>query len=175
MRIKIKSDVEFVKKECMSDEAIDWVSRMASRCGETVTDVHKLSGNKVKCTFSDGDWYYYTPDCLEESVILEKGKKYTVNGSTMLVVEFVEESENFVIFEGGIVFKKKGNTFTEYDPKPEFVKKEWNVEINSASVIVKCDGFSVAMFTRDGCNMIGSLPKSLGFTLDEDGAVKVVK
>ena len=63
----------------------------------------------------------------------------------------------------------------EKDHCPEFVKKEWNVEINSASVIVKCDGFSVAMFTRDGCDMIGRLPKSLGFTLDEDDAVKVVK
>ena len=57
----------------------------------------------------------------------------------------------------------------------EFVKKEWNVEINSASVIVKCDDFGVTMFTRDGCNMLGCLPKSLGFTLDEGGAVKVVK
>ena len=172
--MRIKSDVEFVKKECMSDDTIDWCSSMKCRCGEKVTDVKTINDTKVKCTFSDGDWYYYTPDCLEESVILEKGKKYTVNGSNASFA-FIEESENFAIFEGGIVFKKEGNTFTEYDPKPEFVKKEWNVEINSASVIVKCDGFSVAMFTRDGCNMIGSLPKSLGFTLDEDCAVKVVK
>lgn len=172
--MRIKSDVEFVKRECMSDDTIAWSDRMKYRCGSAVTEVTKISDNKVECTFSDGAWYYYTPACLEESVILEKGKMYTVNGSTDSF-EFLEESENFVIFEGGIVFKKEGNMFTEYDPKPEFVKKEWNVEINSASVIVKCDGFSVAMFTRDGCDMIGSLPKSLGFTLDEDDAVKVVK
>ena len=162
--MRIKSDCEGI-----------WMSEMADYCGQEVISYNVYRDGDYVCHFSNGGNWAYPPSCIEGLSTLEKGKKYTVNGSTMLVFEFVEESENFVIFEGSIVFKKKGNTFTEYDPKPEFVKKEWNVEINSASVIVKCDGFSVAMFTRDGCDMIGSLPKSLGFTLDEDDAVKVVK
>ena len=171
--MRIKSDVEFVKRECESNDTVEWCDIMERRCGENVSEVKKLNGTKVRCIFSDGDWYYYTPDCLEEYIILEKGKKYTIadNGAP---VTFVEEYENYAIFEGGIVFKKEGNTFTEYDPKPEFLKKEWRVEMNSASVIVKCGDFSVAMFTRNGCDMIGGLPKSLGFNLDEDDAVRVL-
>ena len=169
--MRIKSDVEFVKREC---EGI-WMSEMADYCGQEVISYNVDRDGDYVCHFSNGGNWAYPPSCIEGLSTLEKGKKYTVNGSTMLVVEFVEESENFVIFEGGIVFKKKGNTFTEYDPKPEFVKKDWNVEVNSTYVIVRCDDFSVAMFTRDGCDMIGGLPKSLGFTLDENDAVNVIK
>ena len=172
--MRIKNDVEFVKKECESNDTVEWCDIMERRCGEKVTDVKVLTDTKVKCTFSDGDWYYYTPACLEEDATLEKGKKYTINDG-INVFEFVEESENFAIFKDGYAIEKEGNTFTEYDPKPEFLKKDWRVEIHSTYVVVKCDGFSVAMVTRDGCSMIGGLPKSLGFTIDEDNAMNVVK
>lgn len=172
--MRIKSVVQFVKRECMSDEAIDWDSSMESRCGETVTEVMKLSDNKVKCTFSDGDWYYYTPACLEEGAILEKGKKYTINDG-INVFEFVEESENFAIFKDGYAIEKEGNTFTEYDPKPEFLKKDWRVDISEKYVDIKCGDFAVAMFSVEGCYMIKGLPERLGLKLDKDGAVKVVK
>ena len=168
--MRIKSDVEFVKREC---EGI-WMSEMADYCGQEVISYNVDRDGDYVCHFSNGGNWAYPPSCIEGLSTLEKGKKYTINDG-INVFEFVEESENFAIFEGGIVFKKEGNTFTEYDPKPEFLKKEWNVEINSTYVVVKCAGFNVAMFTRDGCYMIGGLPKSLGFTLDEDNAAKVVK
>ena len=172
--MRIKSDVEFVKKECMSDDTIDWCSSMKCRCGEKVTDVKTINDTKVKCTFSDGDWYYYTPDCLEESVILEKGKKYTINDG-IYVFEFVEESENFVIFEGGIVFKKEGNTFTEHDPKPEFLKMKWDVKVEDERVLVSCGNFFLFEIDKRGNRMVTSVSEALGLPLDDRGAVKVVK
>ncbi len=172
--MRIKSDMEFVKKACESDYSIGWDDSMEYRCGEKVTEVVVLTDTKVKCTFSDGEWWTYPSSCLTEDAMLEKGKKYTVNGSTDYF-EFIEESENFAIFEGGIAFKKDGNEFVEVEPETMFLKRKWNVEVNSTYVIVRCDDFSVAMFTRDGCDMIGGLPKSLGFTLDENDAVNVIK
>jgi hypothetical protein len=170
--MRIKSDVEFVKRACMSDDTIAWSDRMKYRCGSAVTEVTKISDNKVECTFSDGAWYYYTPACLEESVILEKGKMYTVNGSTDSF-EFLEESENFVIFEGGIVFKKEGNTFTGYDPKPEFLKKEWRVEKLKDDFVVYCGGFGICTIGERGLYPNKNISSSLGLPLDENGAVKI--
>lgn len=173
--MRIKSDVTFVEKECKSTESVGWCEEMARRCGERVTSVKNCADGMVKCNFADGDFWLYTPSCLEEeNTMLEKGKKYTVNGSTDSF-EFLEGSKNFAIFEGGIAFKKDGNEFVEVEPETMFLKRKWNVEVNSTYVIVRCDDFSVAMFTRDGCDMIGGLPKSLGFTLDENDAVNVIK
>ena len=175
--MRIKSDVEFVKRECMSDDSVDWTSSMECRCGETVTKVKKLSDNKVKCTFSDGDWYYYTPACLEEDVTLEKGKKYTIAAGEAPMT-FVEESENFAIFEGGFVVKKDGNEFVEVVPKvPGFLKKEWSVEVlpDPGMVRVLCGGFYVAEFTEHGLRHVGNLPKAFGFALDDRDAAKLVK
>ena len=168
--MRIKSDVEFVKREC---EGI-WMSEMADYCGKEVISYNVDRDGDYCCIFSDGHNWAFPSSCLTEDAMLEKGKKYTVNGSTDYF-EFIEESENFAIFEGGIAFKKDGNEFVEVEPETMFLKRKWNVEVNSTYVIVRCDDFSVAMFTRDGCDMIGGLPKSLGFTLDENGAVKVVK
>ena len=172
--MQIKSDVNFVMRECESDNSVEWADVMECRCGKAVTEVKKISDNKVKCTFSDGDWYYYTPACLEESVILEKGKMYTVNGSTDSF-EFLEESKNFVIFEGGIVFKKEGNTFVEV--APTYVDKKWEVRVNREKGIVDvmCDGTFIVMFDKSGCYMIKNVPESVGLPLNEDGAVKVIK
>ena len=172
--MRIKSVVQFVKRECMSDEAIDWDSSMESRCGETVTEVMKLSDNKVKCTFSDGDWYYYTPACLEEGAILEKGKKYTINDG-INVFEFVEESENFAIFKDGYAIEKEGNTFTEYDPKPEFLKMKWDVKVEDERVLVSCGNFFLFEIDKRGNRMVTSVSEALGLPLDDRGAVKVVK
>ena len=173
--MRIKSDVEFVKKECMSDDSIGWgEDSMECRCGETVTDVHKLSDNKVECTFPDGDWWYYTPACLTEDVMLEKGKKYTVNDSNDSF-EFIEESENFAIFEGGIVVEKEGNTFTEHDPKPEFLKMKWDVKVEDERVLVSCGNFFLFEIDKRGNRMVTSVSEALGLPLDDRGAVKVVK
>jgi len=169
--MRIKSVVQFVKRECMSDEAIDWDSSMESRCGETVTEVMKLSDNKVKCTFSDGDWYYYTPACLEEGAILEKGKKYTVNGSADSF-EFIEESENFAIFEDCIVFKKEGNEFAE--AAPDFLREVWDIDVRSETVSIRCGMYYICTITKDGAYMNHSVPKRFGLPLDENNAVKVV-
>ena len=170
--MRIKSVVQFVKRECMSDEAIAWDSSMESRCGETVTEVMKLSDNKVKCTFSDGDWYYYTPACLEEGATLEKGKKYTINDG-INVFDFVEESENFAIFKDGYAIEKEGNTFTEYDPKPEFVKKEWRVERRNDDFVVYCGLFGVCTIGESGLYPNKNISPQLGLPLDENGAVKI--
>lgn len=170
--MRIKSDVEFVKRECMSDDTIGWCSSMECRCGSAVTEVTKISGNKVKCTFSDGDWWRYTPKCLEESITLEKGKKYTVNGSTDSF-EFLEESKNFVIFEGGIVFKKEGNTFTEYDPNPEFLEMEWCVKRSKDAFVVYCGDFGICTIGERGLYPNKNISSSLGLPLDENGAVKI--
>ena len=170
--MRIKSDVEFVKRECMSDDTIAWSDRMKYRCGSAVTEVTKISGNKVECTFSDGAWYYYTPACLEESVILEKGKMYTVNGSTDSF-EFLEESENFVIFEGGIVFKKGGNEFAEYNPKPTFLNCDWHVTRIGDDFVVYCGGFGICTIGERGLYPNKNISPSLGLPLDENGAVKI--
>ena len=52
--MRIKSDVEFVKKECMSDDSVGWDDSMECRCGEKVTKVEKFSDTAVLCTFSAG-------------------------------------------------------------------------------------------------------------------------
>ena len=154
--MRIKSDVEFVKRECASDKSVGWQDVMECRCGETVTDVHKLSGNKVKCTFPDGGWYYYTPDCLKEYIILEKGKKYTVSGLEILF-EFIEESENYAIFKtpSGYfrTFEKEHNNFVEHTNNvPNFMKVEWEIEKNSIEnkVHIICGGIPVAVFSKEG-------------------------
>ena len=172
--MRIKNDVEFVKKECMSDDSIGWDDQMECRCGEIVSEVKKLKDTEVKCIFSDGDWWSYPPSCLEEEIMLEKGKKYTINGSPDFF-EFVEESENFAIFKDGYAIEKEGNTFTEYDPKPEFLKKEWKVIVGQGIIDIKCDGYYVAEISKYGCRMIESVSEDLGLPLDENGAVKVVK
>ena len=170
--MRIKSDVEFVKRECMSDDTIGWCSSMECRCGETVTYVHKLSGNKVECTFPDGDWWHYTPKCLEESITLEKGKKYTVNGSTDSF-EFVEESENFFIFDHGVAVEKRGNTFTEYNKKLEFLNRAWRVERNNDNFIVYCGPFGICTIGESGLYPNKNISPQLGLPLDENGAVKI--
>ena len=74
--MRIKSDVEFVRRECSSDDCIDWAESMVEYCGQKVSEVKNISDQKVKCSFPDGNWWYYTPACLclEEDVMLEKGK-----------------------------------------------------------------------------------------------------
>ena len=170
--MRIKSDVEFVNSECEKRDI--WDDGMDYYCGREVVSYSIDEDGDYECKFADGESWYYPFSCIEGLQILEKGEKYTVNGSTDYF-EFIEESENFAIFEGGIAFKKDGNEFVEVEPETMFLKRKWNVEVNSTYVIVRCDDFSVAMFTRDGCDMIGGLPKSLGFTLDENDAVNVIK
>ena len=172
--MRIKNDVEFVKKECESNDTVEWCDIMERRCGEKVTDVKVLTDTKVKCTFSDGDWYYYTPACLEEDATLEKGKKYTINGSPDFF-EFVEESENFAIFKDGYAIEKEGNTFTEYDPKPEFLKKEWAAIVEEDRVLITCGPYRIISIREDGCKMIEEVSDTLDLQIDENGAVKVVK
>ena len=173
--MRIKNDVEFVKKECESNDTVEWCDIMERRCGEKVTDVKVLTDTKVKCTFSDGDWYYYTPACLEEDATLEKGKKYTIaaGGAPMM---FVEESENFAIFEGGIVFKKEGNEFVEV--VQDFMDREWRavVDRDKECVDIMCGLFYIAVIRSDGIHMIGGVPDYLGIHLDDkNDAVNVVK
>ena len=172
--MRIKSDVDFVKKECESDDSIGWDDSMECRCGEKVTEVEKISDTEVMCTFSDGDWYYYTPACLEEGAILEKGKKYTINDG-INVFEFVEESESFAIFKDGYAIEKEGNTFTEYDPKPEFLKMKWDVKVEDKRVLVSCGNFYLIEIDNRGCRMVTSVSERLGLPLDDRGTVKVVK
>ena len=172
--MRIKSDVDFVKKECESDDSIGWDDSMECRCGEKVTEVEKISDTEVMCTFSDGDWYYYTPACLEEDATLEKGKKYTINDG-INVFEFVEESENFAIFKDGYAIEKEGNTFTEYDPKPEFLKKEWAAIVEEDRVLITCGPYRIISIREDGCKMIEEVSDTLDLQIDENGAVKVVK
>ena len=87
--MRIKSDVEFVRRECSSDDCIDWAESMVEYCGQKVSEVKNISDQKVECSFPDGNWWYYTPACLEEDVMLEKGKKYTINDG-INVFDFVE-------------------------------------------------------------------------------------
>ena len=170
--MRIKNDVEFVKKECMSDDSIGWDDQMECRCGEIVSEVKKLKDTEVKCIFSDGDWWSYPPSCLEEEIMLEKGKKYTINGSPDFF-EFVEESENFAIFKDGYAIEKEGNTFTEYDPKPEFLKKEWRVERRNDDFVVYCGLFGVCTIGESGLYPNKNISPQLGLPLDENGAVKI--
>lgn len=172
--MRIKNDVEFVKKECMSDDSIGWDDQMECRCGEIVSEVKKLKDTEVKCIFSDGDWWSYPPSCLEEEIMLEKGKKYTINGSPDFF-EFVEESENFAIFKDGYAIEKEGNTFTEYDPKPEFLKKEWAAIVEEDRVLITCGLYRIISICEDGCKMIEEVSDTLDLQIDENGAVKVVK
>ena len=176
--MRIKNDVEFVKKECMSDDSIGWDDQMECRCGEIVSEVKKLKDTEVKCIFSDGDWWSYPPSCLEEEIMLEKGKKYTVNDSNDSF-EFIEESENFAIFEGGIVFKKDGNEFVEVVPEvPNFMDKEWRVVVDrdKECVDIMCGLIYIAVIRSDGIHMIGGVPDYLGIHLDDkNDAVNVVK
>ena len=172
--MRIKNDVEFVKKECMSDDSIGWDDQMECRCGEIVSEVKKLKDTEVKCIFSDGDWWSYPPSCLEEEIMLEKGKKYTINGSPDFF-EFVEESENFAIFKDGYAIEKEGNTFTEHDPKPEFLKMKWDVKVEDKRVLVSCGNFYLIEIDNRGCRMVTSVSERLGLPLDDRGTVKVVK
>ena len=169
--MRIKSDVEFVKKECIADESIDWCDSMECRCGENVVKIKNESETKLKCFFSDGDWWYYPLSCIEGLTTLEKGKKYTIN-SGINVFEFVEESENFAIFEGGIVFKKDGNEFV--DVVPMFLKKEWRVERRKDDFVVYCGQFGICTIGANGLYPNKNLSLSLGFPLDENDAIKIV-
>ncbi len=73
--MRIKSDVEFVMRECLAyPDGADWNDDMVAYCGQTVSEVKNISDQKVKCSFPDGNWWFYTPACLEEGVMLEKGK-----------------------------------------------------------------------------------------------------
>ena len=172
--MRIKSDVEFVRRECSSDDCIDWAESMVEYCGQKVSEVKNISDQKVKCSFPDGNWWYYTPACLEEDVMLEKGKKYTINDG-INVFDFVEESENFAIFKDGYAIEKEGNTFTEYDPKPEFLKKEWAAIVEEDRVLITCGPYRIISIREDGCKMIEEVSDTLDLQIDENGAVKVVK
>ena len=166
--MRIKSDVEFVKREC---EGI-WMSEMADYCGQEVISYNVDRDGDYVCHFSNGGNWAYPPSCIEGLSTLEKGKKYTINDG-INVFEFVEESENFAIFEGGIVFKKEGNTFTEYDPKPEFLKKEWRVERRNDDFVVYCGLFGVCTIGESGLYPNKNISPQLGLPLDENGAVKI--
>ena len=170
--MRIKSDVEFVRRECSSDDCIDWAESMVEYCGQKVSEVKNISDQKVKCSFPDGNWWYYTPACLEEDVMLEKGKKYTINDG-INVFDFVEESENFVIFKDGYDIEKEGNTFTECDPKPEFLKKDWRVERRNDDFVVYCGLFGVCTIGESGLYPNKNISPQLGLPLDENGAVKI--
>ena len=175
--MRIKNDVEFVKKECMSDDSIGWDDQMECRCGEIVSEVKKLKDTEVKCIFSDGDWWSYPPSCLEEEIMLEKGKKYTINGSPDSF-EFVEESEHYAIFEDGRVFKKEGNEFVATKPKgPRFLSEKWEVMVDHdiGRVNVLCDAYYVAEITKEGLQLTHHLPRDIGFALDENCAARLVK
>ena len=170
--MRIKSDVEFVKREC---EGI-WMSEMADYCGQEVISYNVDRDGDYCCIFSDGHNWAFPSSCLTEDAILEKGEKYTVNGSTDYF-EFIEESENFAIFEGGIALKKDGNEFVEVAPEPRFLNEEWEVRVSKreGTVDVLCGGFYVAEITKDGLRTVARLPANIGFALDKRRAVKVVK
>ena len=170
--MRIKSDVEFVKSECEKYDL--WEDGMDDFCGREVISCHQSEVEYCTCFFHNDEVLLYPASYIEGLAALEKGKMYTVNGSTDSF-EFLEESKNFVIFEGGIVFKKEGNTFTEYDPKPEFLKKEWRVEKLKDDFVVYCGGFGVCTIGVDGLYPNKNLSSRLGFPLDENGAIKLVK
>jgi hypothetical protein len=170
--MRIKSDVDFVEEQC--SKSTGWLNAMAKYCGKKVVKYHTFRDDVI-CHFDDGESFYYPHSCLEEDVMLEKGKKYTVNGTTSF--EFLEESENFFIFEGGIVFKKEGNEFVEVTPEPRFLNEEWEVRVSKkeGTVDVLCGGFYVAEITKDGLRHVTSLPENIGFALDNQRAAKLVK
>ena len=173
--MRIKSDVEFVKKECEAHDC-GWLEEMECRCGENVVKIKNESETKLKCFFSDGDWWYYPLSCIEGLTTLEKGKKYTIAAGEAPMT-FVEESENFAIFEGGIALKKDGNEFVEVAPEPRFLNEEWEVRVSKreGTVHVLCGGFYVAEITKDGLRHVMSLPENIGFALDNQRAAKLVK
>ena len=166
--MRIKSDVEFVKREC---EGI-WMSEMADYCGQEVISYNVDRDGDYCCIFSDGHNWAFPPSCLEKETILEKGKKYTVNGSTDSF-EFVEESENFFIFDHGVAVEKRGNTFTEYNKKLEFLNSAWRVERNNDNFIVYCGPFGICTIRESGLYPNKNISPQLGLPLDENGAVKI--
>ena len=166
--MRIKSDVEFVKREC---EGI-WMSEMADYCGQEVISYNVDRDGDYVCHFSNGGNWAYPPSCIEGLSTLEKGKKYTINDG-INVFDFVEESENFAIFKDGYAIEKEGNTFTGYDPKPEFLKKEWRVEKLKDDFVVYCGEFGICMIGKRGLYPNKNISSSLGLPLDENGAVKI--
>ena len=172
--MRIKSDVEFVNSECEKRDI--WDDGMDYYCGREVVSYSIDEDGDYECKFADGESWYYPFSCIEGLQILEKGEKYTVNGSTDYF-EFIEESENFAIFEGGIALKKDGNEFVEVAPEPRFLNEEWEVRVSKreGTVDVLCGGFYVAEITKDGLRTVARLPANIGFALDKRRAVKVVK
>ena len=168
--MRIKSDVEFVERECKDM----WVSQMADSCGQEVMSYNIDRDGDYVCRFSNGDTWVFAPSCIEALTTLEKGKKYTINDG-INVFEFVEESENFAIFKDGYAIEKEGNTFTEYDPKPEFLKKEWAAIVEEDRVLITCGPYRIISIREDGCKMIEEVSDTLDLQIDENGAVKVVK
>ena len=166
--MRIKSDVEFVKREC---EGI-WMSEMADYCGQEVISYNVDRDGDYVCHFSNGGNWAYPPSCIEGLSTLEKGKKYTVNGSTDSF-EFVEESENFFIFDHGVAVEKRGNTFTEYNKKLEFLNHAWRVERNNDNFIVYCGPFGICTIGESGLYPNKNISPQLGLPLDENGAVKI--
>ena len=173
--MRIKSDVEFVKRECEKHEI--WNEGMTMYCGQEVLAYRIDEDGDYECRFADDNFWYYRASCIEGLTTLEKGKKYTIAAGEAPMT-FVEESENFAIFEGGFVVKKDGNEFVEVVPKvPGFLKKEWSVEVlpDPGMVRVLCGGFYVAEFTEHGLRHVGNIPKTFGFALDDRDAAKLVK
>ena len=170
--MRIKSDVEFVNSECEKRDI--WDDGMDYYCGREVVSYSIDEDGDYECKFADGESWYYPFSCIEGLQILEKGEKYTVNGSTDYF-EFIEESENFAIFKDGYAIEKEGNTFTEYDPKPEFLKKEWAAIVEEDRVLITCGLYRIISICEDGCKMIEEVSDTLDLQIDENGAVKVVK
>ena len=150
--MRIKSDVEFVKREC---ERI-WMSEMADYCGQEVISYNVDRDGDYVCHFSNGGNWAYPPSCIEGITTLEKGKKYYVSGLEPLF-EFVEYSENYAIFKTSSghlrTFEKEHNNFVEHaNNVPNFMKVKWEIEKNSIEnkVHIICGGIPVAVFSKEG-------------------------
>ena len=170
--MRIKSDVKFVKIECEKRDI--WDDGMDDFCGREVISCHQSEVECCTCFFHNDEVLLYPSSCLEDPVALEKGKKYTVNGSAISFT-FVEESENFAIFEGGIVFKKEGNTFVEYNPKPTFLNCDWHVTRIGDDFVVYCGGFGICTIGERGLYPNKNISSMIGLPLDENNAIKVIK
>ena len=174
--MRIKADVEFVKKECEAHDC-GWLEEMESYCGRTVVSNRDNDDGSLGCDFSDGEYWLFPKSCLEEDVMFEKGQKYFVNFSTVEYT-FVEESDHFAIFTCGastLAFSKSECTFQKVKEPPRFLNEEWKIKKTGNCIAVMCGGYYIASLNESGCHMIGGVSKRLGLPLDENGAVVVVK
>ena len=62
--MRIKADVEFVKKECENDEC-DWNPDMAEYCGKEFAAYSVDDDGDYRCVFADGVPWYFPLSCIE--------------------------------------------------------------------------------------------------------------